>query len=143
MSCSKVKAPLNFPPSMSLLHHLGAVLLALAGSFLFGTGVDWYLGAGSVPAPLLIYVMIVSGLLGLAFAVFLSQLTSRIAVGLIVVIEGEIILQSYTCGGFGPVCISWWSGQVTGLATLSIGLVVAIWGLAVTLASRKIHRMNQ
>jgi hypothetical protein len=128
---------------MNLLRHIIAVILALAGSFLFSAGINWYLGAGSVPAPFLIYAMIASGLLSLAIAVLFSRQTSRMLVGLIVVIEGAIMFQSYTCGGFGPVCVSWWSGQLTGLVILSTGLIVAIWGLAATLASRKIRRTNQ
>ena len=119
-----------------------AVILALAGSLLSSAGIDWYLGAGGVPAPFLIYAMIASGLLSLAIAVLSSRLASRILVGLIVAIEGAVIFQSYTCGGFGPVCVSWWNGQLTGLALLSTGLIIAIWGLVRTLASRRIRRMN-
>jgi len=119
---------------MSVLRQLAAVILALVGSFLFSAGVDWYLGAGGIPAPPLILAMLASGLLSLAIAVLFSRLVSRIFVGLIIAIAGTIQFQLYTCGGFGPVCASWWSGQLTGLVMLSIGLIVVIWGLAATRA---------
>lgn len=128
---------------MSGLRHLAVVVLALVSSFLLSAGADWYLGGGNVPAPLLIPAMIVLGLLGLTVAVIFSKSVSRIIVGLIIVIDGVIQFGLYTCGGFGPVCVSWWNGQLTGLVMLSVGLIVVTWGLAALLMPRKIRRTDQ
>ena len=107
-----------------------AIALALAGSIVFPLGISTYLGGGTGSVAFLTLIMIATGLLCLAAAVLLGRLTARVVVGVIVLIDGIEIFESYTCGGFGPVCFTWWDGQAIGLLTILFGLATAIWGAA-------------
>ncbi len=114
---------------MRFLRNLILVALVIIGFFLFAGGVGWYWGVGSVSASLFIPLMIVIGVACLVIAVVFSHRMVKIVVGLIVIFDGFEFFESYTCGGFGPFCLSWWYGQVVGLTVILVGFAVVAWGV--------------
>ena len=114
---------------MRFLRNLILVALAIIGFFLFAGGVGWYWGVGSVSASPFIPLMVVVGAACLMIAVVFSHRMVKIVVGLIVIFDGFEFFESYTCGGFGPFCLSWWYGQVVGLIVILVGLAVVAWGV--------------
>ncbi len=114
---------------MRFLRNLTLVALAIVGFFLFSAGVGWYWGVGSVLASLFIPLMVIAGVSCLMVAIVFSHHIVKSIIGLIVVFDGFEFFESYTCGGFGPVCGSWWYGQVVGLIVILVGFTVVAWGV--------------
>ncbi len=73
-------------------------------------------------------MLVIAGVLSLAIAIAFSLPVFKILIGLIVVFDGVFLFQLYTCGGFGPLCTSWWDGPMVGLLVIAAGVSIAAWG---------------
>ncbi|MGD0318766.1 MAG: hypothetical protein ABSB56_03610 [Nitrososphaerales archaeon] len=127
---------------MRFLRSLTLVALAIIGFFLFAAGVGWYWGVGSVLASPYIPLMVVVGVACLMVAIVFSHHVVKIIIGLIVIFDGFEFFESYTCGGFGPFCLSWWYGQEVGLIVILVGVAVVAWGVVGRSRAKVTTRLN-